>query len=153
WNLDEAAIAARKNDPRAESLVRDLLPLLNASPGLKWSIQDTLAKSYEHQGRSELAEQWFQNAIQSIEDAVRPLKKAESRIAMLNNWPIYDDYLAFLVRQGRAAQSLQVAQQARALSLAEELGLAPRKQNPRTYVASIQSMLQARKAMALAFYE
>jgi CHAT domain-containing protein len=81
------------------------------------------------------------------------MKRTEFKIAMLGNWPIFDDYIAFLEEQKRPEQALQVAQLARARTLAEQLGFKRQPVDAKVWVSRIQNMLRTRTAAILAYYE
>lgn len=154
-NLDEAGIAAAKREwSSAEAIFLQLLPEVNDVPRLKWNVEAGLARVYAAQeGKSSLADRWFRKSIATMEDAAARMKRIEFKIAMLDNWPIFDDYIAFLESQKQPERALQVAQVARARTLAEQLGFKLRKENARAWVARIQAMLRARNAVILAYYE
>jgi CHAT domain-containing protein len=88
-----------------------------------------------------------------MEMAAAKMKIREFQTTMLDNWPIFDDYIAFLYAHNQPEHALQVAQQARARSLAEDLGLGMKDKNARAWVPQIQGMLRRRHSVLLAYYE
>ena len=153
-NIDEAGIAAAKHDwPRAEALFLELLSQVRSVPRLTWSIQASLARLYAAQGKTALADRWFQRGIETMVEAAARMKHTEFKIVMLDTWPIFDDYIAFLESQKQPERALQVAQMARARTLAEQLGFKSQEESARTWVARIQAMLRNRNAVILAYYE
>lgn len=142
WNLDEAFIASKKRDSHATSLLLALLPQVRDNHRLEWAVQAELARIYDRQDQPVQADEWFQRSIKNIDIAT-----------MGGNWPIFNDYVAFLVRRNHPERSLQVAQLARARALTEQLGVKAHRENARAWVARIQTMLRAEKAVVLAYYE
>jgi CHAT domain-containing protein len=152
--LDEAGIAAAKHDwEHAEGLLLNLLPQVADDPLQTWTVQAGLAQDYASQGKPSLADKWYQRSIATMQNAAAKMQQADYKIAMLDNWPIFDDYIAFLGSQNKPERALQVAEIARARALSDELGFKPTGEDPRKWVARIQRLLRARRAVILAYYE
>lgn len=154
FRIDEAGIAAARGDwSQATVLYRELLPEAKEVPRLKWIVEAGLARAYAAQGRASRADQWFQQSIATMEAAASNMNGMQFKVAMLDNWPIFDDYIAFLEEQKQPERALQVAQMARARALAEQLGFKQQKEDAKAWVRRIQAMLRARNAVILAYYE
>ena len=152
WRMDEAAIAASQGDPRAESLFLALLPDVQSVPRLIWPVSAELARIYERRGDTVHADQWFQRTIQKIDNDTRHMNHVDLQGAARASTPSYGQYVAFLVAHNQTERSFQVGQLARALSLAEGLGVKrPPNESAHAWVARIQSMLRSEKTVALAY--
>jgi CHAT domain-containing protein len=91
---------------------------------LKWEAERSLARLYEDENQSASAEGEYRAALNTFETARSELKHEDSRLPFLSNASrIYDDYVHFLVAQGRSIEALQVADYSRGRTLAEGLGL------------------------------
>jgi hypothetical protein len=95
------------------------------TPGfLKWEAERALARLYEDEKQIGSADREYQAALSTFETARSELKHEDSRLPFLTNAArIYDDYIHFLVAQGKTNQALQVAEYSRARTLSEGLGL------------------------------
>ena len=103
-----------------ESVVRDS----NAPTPLRWEAQSRLAEVYEAEGNRAEADRQFRSALSTITTARASIKTEELRLSFLSNAiTFYDDYIDFLISQGRPGDALQVAEVSRAQTLAEGLGL------------------------------
>jgi CHAT domain-containing protein/tetratricopeptide (TPR) repeat protein len=154
YRRDEASIAAAQGDHvRAEQSLLALLPEVNENPRLTWVLQAELARNYAAQGNTASADMWFQRGVATMTQAAARMKRIEFRIDMLDNWAIFDDYIAFLYSRNETERALQVAQVARARTLAEELGFKGGKQEAHAWVRRIQAMLRRQSSVLLAFYE
>jgi CHAT domain-containing protein len=126
--LVEGRIAAQQRDySSAEASFRDVAQSKDAPVFLKWEAERSLAKLYEDQQQSDLADREFQAALSTFETARSELQHEDSRLPFLSNASrIYDDYIHFLVSRGKTAEALQVADYGRGRTLAEGLGLLPK---------------------------
>jgi CHAT domain-containing protein/Flp pilus assembly protein TadD len=131
--------AARHQDQQAEKLFR-AVQNDPASPTTKqldagWE----LARLFESQGDAKSAEQMYRATLNAFESARAQLKNENSRLPFVANVTgIYDDYIHFLVRESRSDEALAAADQSRARTLAQGLGVAmgdgsfrPASLNPR----------------------
>ena len=90
---------------------------------MRWTAQHTLATMYEAQGKMAAAEQSYKAALALVEGARADLKEV-SQLTFLNNASsIYDDYIHFLVAQGRTDEALEAADWGRARTLQQGLKL------------------------------
>ena len=108
---------------KAEVLLREVILAPESQHRMRWTAEHTLATSYEAQGRVEDAEQAYKAAIALVEAARGDLNQELSRLTFLNNAArIYDDYIHFLVTQGRTGEALEAADWSRARTLQQGLG-------------------------------
>jgi CHAT domain-containing protein/Flp pilus assembly protein TadD len=123
--LVKGHVAARVHDvAKAEQIFRQVSqdPKNNAS--LKWEAEHSLARLYEVEHQDNSAEQEYRAALSTFETARSTLQHEDSQLPFLTNASrIYDDYIHFLVTQGKTGQALQVADYSRARTLSEGLGL------------------------------
>ena len=90
---------------------------------LKWEAERSLARLYEDENQRASAESEYRAALNTFEAARSELKHEDSRLPFLSNASrIYDDYVHFLVVQGKTNEALQVADYSRGRTLAEGLG-------------------------------
>ncbi len=154
FKIDTAFIAAAKRDwSAAEHELLDLISGPYLAPFLRGYLEAVLGRLYADEGKPEPADHWFRQGVSTMQAAAAGMKRTQFKIAMMDNWPIFDDYIAFLYSQGQTERALQVAQMARARTLSEELGLKHQDQDARPWVRKIQTMLRARGSLILAFYE
>lgn len=152
--IDSAYLSAANGEfSKAEPELLQLISEARESPLLEWSLEAELARMYEKQGRRSLADLWFRKSISTMVEASARMKQTPFAIGMLDSWPIFDDYIAFLYAQKQPEHALQVAQLARARNLAEQLGVKPHKENPRVWVGRIEAMLRSKHSVLLAYYE
>ena len=123
--LVEGRIAARRSDAgTAESDFREVAKSVDTPVFLKWEAERSLARLYEDENKSAAADGEYRTALTTFEAARCELhERVDSRLPFLSNAArIYEDYIHFLVAYGRADEALQVADYARARTLAEGLG-------------------------------
>jgi CHAT domain-containing protein/Flp pilus assembly protein TadD len=123
--LVQGRVAARLNDATtAANTFREVAQSPDCPIFLKWEAERSLARLYEDGGQFDAAGREYRIALDTFETARSELKHEDSRLPFLSNAArIYDDYIHFLVAQGRAAEALQVAEVSRGRTLAEGLGL------------------------------
>jgi len=119
--------AARGQNKQAETLFREIqttrLPNYDA-----FGTWYELARLYERQGNRKEAERVYKAALNAFESAEAQLKQEGSRLPFAANAAdIYDGYIHLLVEEGRSDEALAAADQSRARTLAQGLGLALRK--------------------------
>lgn len=120
------AAALRHDWPRAESLLHEVAVAPESQNRMRWTAQHTLATMYEAQGEMGAAEQAYKAAIALVEGARADLKQELSQLTFLTNAAkIYDDYIHFLVTQGRGDEALEAADWSRARTLQQGLGVIP----------------------------
>jgi CHAT domain-containing protein len=123
--LAQGEIAAvRHQDLQAGTIFRTVEADAASQTSMRLGAEHQLAKLYEVQGNAAAAESTYRTALTTFETAREDLKNEESKLPFLTNaTPIYDDYIHFLVKQGRADEALAAADQSRARTLAQGLGL------------------------------
>jgi len=122
--LQGEAAALRHDWPRADSLLHEVAAAPESQTRMRWTAQHTLATMYEAQGQPAAAEQSYKAALALVEGARADLKQELSQLTFLTNAArIYDDYIHFLVAQGRSDEALEAADWSRARTLQQGLGL------------------------------
>jgi CHAT domain-containing protein len=147
------AAALRGDTQRAEELIRQVETAPESQMSMKWASEDALARLYEKQGKAAEAQAFYKTALATFEAARADLQHADLQLPFVANATrIYDDYIHFLVGQGKANEALLAADQSRARTLAQGLGdVATTQQSAKPAPLSPQAV--ARKAGAtLLFY-
>jgi CHAT domain-containing protein/Flp pilus assembly protein TadD len=117
--------AARHDNEEAEKVFRTVENDPASQSSMKLDAEHELALLYEHQGNQVAADRMYGTALNSFESARDQLKNEDSKIPFVANaTDIYDDYIHFLVAQGKAGEALRIADQSRAQTLAQGLALA-----------------------------
>lgn len=124
----------------------------NVTFKLVFRIQRDLAGTYAGQQKNTEAEGWFLKGINTVKHAAAAVKSEEFRSSILGSVPLYDDYVGFLVSRGQKAKSLQVAQAGRAITLAQDLGLSAKSEDPDIWLARIKSYLGKRRAVLFSYF-
>ena len=122
--LVKGHVAARMHDTvQAEKTFREIEKDLRSHAFLKWEAEHALAQLYEDESKPDAADHEYRAALTTFETARSSLQHEESSLPFpANAKSIYDDYIHFLVGQGKAAKALQVADYGRGQTLAEGLG-------------------------------
>ncbi len=108
----------------AQRLLREVEQDQSGNVSLKWRAEHGLALLYEKERRPRDADQEYRLALATFEQARSSLQRNDSKLPFSSNAaPIYDDYIHFLVAQGKPAQALRWADFNRARTLSEGLGL------------------------------
>jgi CHAT domain-containing protein/tetratricopeptide (TPR) repeat protein len=116
--------AARRQDRQAESLFRAIQNAPANPTTTRLSAGDQLARLFERQGNTQAAERTYKATLATFESARAQLKHEDSRLPFAANATgIYDDYIHLLVKEGRSDEALAVADQSRAQTLAQGLGV------------------------------
>jgi CHAT domain-containing protein len=123
--LVQGRLAAQQHDiSAAESAFHEVAQAEDSPVFLKWQAEHSLARLYEDEHRLDSADREYKTALSTFEEARANLRQMSSRLPFLTNaTAIYDDYIHFLVAQGKSMQALQVAEYSRARTLSEGLGL------------------------------
>jgi CHAT domain-containing protein len=138
--LAKGQVAVRVgNFTQAEQTFREIATDPKVDPSLQWEAQHELAGVYENERRFTDAERIYRTALTSFEAARSSLHHEDFQLPFMTNaTQLYDDYIHFLLQQGKTAEALQTAEYSRAQTLAEGLGLlqkrstqAPSTVNPR----------------------
>jgi len=122
--LVKGHVAARTLDTaQAEKTFREIERDPKSHVFLKWEAEHSLAQLYEDENKPASADQEYRAALTTFEIARSSLQHEESSLPFpANASRIYDDYIHFLVGQGKIAEALQVADYDRGQTLAEGLG-------------------------------
>jgi CHAT domain-containing protein/Tfp pilus assembly protein PilF len=130
--LVRGMIAARSHDDaHAASIFREVesAPEAQATPSLRWRAQHELAQLQESEGHFAAAKADYETAIKTVQDARSEIKHEDSRLPFLSNATrIYDDYIHFLITQGKQDEALQTAASSRGRTLDEGLGETEKEQ-------------------------
>ncbi|HTJ29874.1 MAG TPA: CHAT domain-containing protein [Acidobacteriaceae bacterium] len=125
-HLIQGQVALRRRDwVRASALLREVEGAPESQTSMKWASELAMARLYEAQGQVEAAGKEYQTALGTFEGARAELKSADSQLPFVANATrIYDDYIHFLVGQGKIDEALMAADQSRARTLLQGLGIA-----------------------------
>jgi CHAT domain-containing protein/Flp pilus assembly protein TadD len=130
--LVKGLVAARSNDgAEAERIFDEVDQDPKANPSLKWRSEHALARLYEDESRPDVADREYRAALATFEAARASLQRNDSKLPFSNNASrIYDDYVHFLVAHGKTDDALRWADNSRARTLAEGLGLLTKEAEP-----------------------
>ena len=144
--------ALRGDKPHAEQLLREVEAAPESQTSMKWASERAMARLYEDRGEQGAALNAYRTALATFESARAEIRNEDSRLPFLTNATrIYDDYIHFLVKQGKTDEALRAADQSRARTLAQGLGLTA--QRPEVRPAALCGTEIARKAGAtILFY-
>jgi CHAT domain-containing protein/Tfp pilus assembly protein PilF len=118
------AAALRGDRARAEGLLHDVETSPDSQTAMKWASQHALARLYEDHGDTPAALNAYHAALVTFENARDEIHNEDSQLPFLANATrIYDDYIHFLVKQGMTEEALAAADQSRARTLAQGLGV------------------------------
>jgi CHAT domain-containing protein len=152
-NLSKAAVAAaRRQDHQAEALFRSVISDPGSQTSMRLGAEHELARLYQARGQIDQAQSMYQIALQTFESARAQLKNENSKLPFLANaTPIYDDYIHLLITQGETGKALAAADQSRARTL--EQGLGVRAWDRPFHAASLRPQaVAAREHATLLFY-
>lgn len=121
--------AARRQDQQAESLFRQVEADPASQITMKLGSEHELARLYEAEGRPQDAEKEYGTALGTFESARAAIKNENSKLPYFANaTPIYDDYIRLLISLGKSEEALAAADQSRARTLEQGLGLDSKRQ-------------------------
>jgi CHAT domain-containing protein/Tfp pilus assembly protein PilF len=123
--LAKGQVALRSGDSdQAEQIFREIATDPKVDPSLQWEAQHELAGVYENERRFPDAESTYRTALSSFEAARSSVHHEDFQLPfMTNGVQLYDDYIHFLLGQGKTLDALQTAEYSRAQTLAEGLGV------------------------------
>jgi CHAT domain-containing protein len=124
-NLLEAQFLARRDETaRAKTLLLEVEQRTQPFPTIQLDAQHTLADVCDKAGEYSQAENWFQRSIATYHSQRSQLRTDDARLPFSQNGrDLYLDYVAYLIRNHRTDEALNVIDQGRAETLAEGLGL------------------------------
>lgn len=151
--MAQALIAEHEGDlSKAESL----LSQVSRDPGhdrqsLRWQAQTELANLYATERQTAKADAAYRAALATVKQARCGVQQEELRLPFLANaTSVYDAYVKFLVAENKPEQALGVADESRAMTLAE--GLETHGQKCLDAQSSISSGKLARQADAVVLF-
>jgi CHAT domain-containing protein/tetratricopeptide (TPR) repeat protein len=123
--LIRARLAGRRGErTEAEAQLRTIRDQKQTPPFLRWEAGHFLAQLYGEEKKPGAAQREYLNSLSTFESARSQVKHEDFQAAFLTNgWPIYDDFVHFLVAHGRSNDALRWAEYSRARMLAGGLGL------------------------------
>jgi CHAT domain-containing protein len=114
----------RRRFAEAERSFQSVIQNPGAESSLRWEAESRLAKVYQEMGQPAKAEQQFRKSIETINAARSSVKSEEFRMSFLSSAvAFYNDFIGFLISQGRTQDALAVAEISRARTLADGLGV------------------------------
>jgi CHAT domain-containing protein len=120
--------ASRGEHKQAEEVFHEVAIDPKSDLSLRWQAQNDLARLYEQEHRLTAADKQYREALATIEQARDSLQHEEFQLPFLANAAhLYDDYIRFLLAQGKDRRALQLADYSRARTLAEGLGVLSKK--------------------------
>ena len=116
--------ARRGNAAKAEQVFKAVEQDSACPVFLKWEAQHSLARLYEDRKQLNAADGEYRAALATFESARSTVKSEDFQLSFLTNAAhIYDDYVHFLVARGKTDDALRWADNSRARTLSEGLGL------------------------------
>ena len=121
----QARIAsAQRRDKDAEALFRIVETDPASQTSMRLGAEHEFARLYEIESNKEAADRMYRTSLATFESARDQLKNEESKLPFLANATrVYDDYIHFLVAQGKTGEALALADHSRARTLEQGLGL------------------------------
>jgi len=122
--LAKGQVSARSGDlPEAEKTFVEVANDPKVDPSLKWEAQHELANVYAAEHETVRASETYRTTLVTFETARSLITHEEVKLPFLGNASsLYDDYVGFLIAQGKTAEALNVADHSRARTLIEGLG-------------------------------
>ncbi len=122
---------ARQNYAKAKELFDSVIDDPKASSPLRWEAEARLASVDVSENHPREAEEEFRRSIATIAKARSSIDREELRLSFLTSAiAFYEEYIEFLISQGKTETALQVAEVSRAQTLAEGLGLSSKVSFP-----------------------
>jgi len=152
--LSQGKIAlARRQDKAAEGFFRTVEQDPASLTYMRLDAEHQIARLFELQGRNGEADEMYKTALATFESSRAQLKEETSQLPFLANATrIYDDYIHFLVKQGKQEEALAAADQSRARTLAEDLGVAAGKATFRPAALNPRQIAQKTGATLLFYW-
>ena len=139
WKDAEEGFRVVERDPASQTSMR-------------MGAEHELASAFESQHNVAAADRMYRTALTTFESARDQIKNDDNKLPFLTNaTSIYDDYIHFLVAQGREEEALRIADQSRAQTLAQGLGATARS-NPIEAAAIHPGSIARRANATLLFY-
>ncbi len=133
--LVQGQVAAKRgNSAVAEQIFKSVEKDKACPVFLKWEAQHSLALLYEDEKQPASANGEYRAALATFEGARESVRHEDFQLSFLTNAArIYDDYIHFLVTQGKPDEALRWADYSRARTLAEGLGLLSKGKSKREH--------------------
>jgi CHAT domain-containing protein len=128
--LAQGIVASNQGD---RSTAENLLEEVARDPGVdrqsvRWEAQSALAGLYADEHKITSAQAEYQVALNTVRNARCSVQQEGLRLPFFANATrVYNRYIDFLVQQGKMAEALRTADESRALTLAEGLGIEGKK--------------------------
>jgi len=121
--LVQGQIAARRGDAaKAWQIFKDIEQERDCPESFKWEAEHSLARLDEDQKQWDAADREYRASLATFEAARLSVRHEDSQLSFLTNAAhIYDDYVHFLVAQGKTNEALRWADYSRARTLSEGL--------------------------------
>jgi CHAT domain-containing protein/Tfp pilus assembly protein PilF len=150
-NLLAAQLLAQRGDlPKSEAILLGIEKRSQPFPTIRLDAQHTLAQVCEQEGNNQQAEDWFQRSIATYHSQRSELRTDDRRLPFSQNGhDLYMDYVAFLIRNHRTDEALNVIDQGRAETLADGLGLGDKRATSSTSLRRISLTTLARQSRAV----
>jgi CHAT domain-containing protein len=158
WELEplflQALLAERQASGQdAERMLTQLHAQSLESPSLRGQIEDALANLYAGRHQSAQADLWYRKSIRTFEDQRAAVKDEELRLPFFANGDaLYRDYAGFLIASQKPEKALQLLDIGRAKTLAEGLGPANQKSDPRPENAVDAQAVAGKRDATILFY-
>ena len=152
--LVRGQVAAGRGDyKQAEAVFHEVASDPKSDLSLRWQAQNDLARLYEQEHRLTAADKQYRDALATIEQARASLQHEEFQLPFLANAAhLYDDYIRFLLAQGKDQRALQLADYSRARTLAEGLGVLPKKVSVEATALNAQQIARDAHATVLFYW-
>jgi len=116
--------AAQRKAQEAETIFRAVENDPANQTSMRLAAEYELARLYQSEGKAANADRMYRTALTTFESARAQIKNEDSKLPFLANAThVYDDYIHFLVNQGKTDEALAIADGSRARTLAQGLGL------------------------------
>ncbi len=116
--------ALRGDAVQAQSLLHEVEAAPESQTSMKWASELAMANLHERLGEISQANHSYLSALATFEAARNQIEEEDSQLPFLTNAArIYDDYIHFLIKQGKVDEALAAADQSRARTLAQGLGV------------------------------
>ena len=143
--------AGRGEYKQAEEVFHEVANDPKSDLSLRWQAQNSLARLYEQEHQLTAADKQYRQALATVEQARATLQREEFKLPFLANAAhLYDDYIRFLLAQGKDQRALELADYSRAKTLAEGLGALPK--NTAADAPSMNAQQVARAAHATVLF-
>jgi CHAT domain-containing protein len=152
-NLLEAQFLVQAgNLPQAITFLLNVERKAKEFPATCLDAQHTLAQAYDKSGDGKHAEIWFQRSIATYRSERSQLQSDDARLPFFENGRgLYMDYVAYLVRNHRTDEALDVIDQGRAETLAEGLGFEKDGTSTRPLRISLRTLARESHAVILVY--